>query len=482
MTARSPADISARIEALVGSGHWLTAPEDVAPHLVERRGLFHGAALGVARPGDTAETAALVRICAESGLAVVPQGGNTGLVGGGVPPEHGRAVVVSTERLTRIRAVDPLNFTLTAEAGCILATLQQAAADVGCLFPLSLGAEGSCRIGGNLSTNAGGLNVLRYGTTRDLTLGLEVVLADGRVWDGLTALRKNNTGYDLKHLFIGAEGTLGIITAAVLKLFPALAGVETALIALPDPDAAVAILDRARRASGDAVTACELMPRIALDLVVAHVPRCRDPFAGRHPWYLLLEVSSSRPGTLRAGFEEMLSACLTDGLALDATLAESADQRQSLWRLRETIPEAQTAEGASIKHDVAVATHRVPELIRHATAAVEAALPGVRVVAFGHIGDGNVHFNLTQPADADPKAFLGEWEAMNRIVHDIVTDMAGSISAEHGIGRLKVAEMARTKSAVELDLMRRIKSAIDPAGIMNPGKVIPAPAGKTEPA
>ncbi len=465
-------DIGARLETLLGPGHWLTNPGDMAPYLVERRGLFHGAALGVARPGNTDEVAALVRLCAENGLSVVPQGGNTGLVGGAVPLDSARAVVVSTERLTRIRAVDPANFTLTAEAGCILASLQEAAAKVDRLFPLSLAAEGSCRIGGNLSTNAGGLNVLRYGTARDLTLGLEVVLADGRVWDGLTGLRKDNTGYDLRDLFIGAEGTLGIITAAVLKLFPAPKSMETALIALPDVASAVDILARARQASGDCVTACELMGRIGLELAIAHMPRCRDPFTAPHPWYLLLEVSSPGAGDLRGGVEAMLAEAMEAGLAADAVLAGSSEQRQALWRLRESIPEAQTREGASIKHDVAVATGRVPELIDRVTAAVKAAAPGIRPVPFGHIGDGNIHFNLTQPKDADGAAFLERWEAMNRIVHDIVADMGGSISAEHGIGRLKRDELARTKSPVALDLMRRIKIALDPAGTMNPGKVI----------
>jgi len=461
-----------RLSALVGAGNCLHTAADIAPYLVEERGLFHGRALAVVRPGSTAEVSRVVGLCVAEGYAIVPQGGNTGLCGGGVPPEHGHAVVVSTERLNRIRAVDSIDFTLTAEAGCVLAAVQQAADSAGCLFPLSLGAEGSCRIGGNLSTNAGGVNVLRYGNARDLVLGLEVVLPDGRVWDGLKALRKDNTGYDLKHLFVGAEGTLGIITAAVLKLFPKPREIETAFVALPDVAAAIAILALARRASGDAVTACELVPRIGLDLDLAHLPGIRDPFPRPHPWYLLIELSSSRPGGLRAALEDVLAEAIDTRLAADAVIAETIDQRNALWRLREGVPEAQKREGGSIKHDVAVATSQVPELIGRASEAVQRALPGVRVVAFGHIGDGNIHFNLTQPAGADKQAFLGEWQRMNVIVHDIVAAMGGSISAEHGIGRLKTDELIRTKPALELELMRRIKTAIDPAGLMNPGKVL----------
>ena len=466
-----------RFSALVGQGNCLHTPADMAPYLVEERGLYHGQALAVLRPGSTHEVAAIMRLCAAEKLAVVPQGGNTGLCGGGVPPEHGRAVVISTERLNRIRAVDPVDFTLTAEAGCVLATLQQAADAADCLFPLSLGAEGSCRIGGNLSSNAGGINVLRYGNTRDLVLGLEVVLPDGQVWNGLKALRKDNTGYDLKHLFVGAEGTLGIITACVLKLFPKPREIETALIALPDLDFATRILSRARQTSGDSVTACELIPRLGLELDLTHIPGTRDPFDRPHPWYVLLELSSSRVspsglGGLRQALEDLLTQALEEGLATDAVLAESGDQRKALWKLREGIPEAQKKEGGSIKHDVSVATSRVPELIHRATAAVEQALPGVRVVPFGHMGDGNIHFNLTQPQGADKADFLAQWEKMNHIVHDIVVAMDGSISAEHGIGQLKAAELARTAQPVKLDLMRRIKNAIDPDGIMNPGKIL----------
>ncbi|CAA7618520.1 FAD/FMN-containing dehydrogenase [Candidatus Terasakiella magnetica] len=466
-------DLRDRLAAIVGPGNVITTATDLAPYLKEERGLFHGAARCAVRPATTAEVAEVVRLCAETSIPMVPQGGNTGLCGGGVPSEDGRAVVISTERLTRIRKIDPIDFTLIAEAGCVLASLQAAAAEVGCLFPLSLGAEGSCRIGGNISTNAGGTNVLRYGTTRDLVLGLEVVLPDGQIWHGLKALRKDNTGYDLRHLFIGAEGTLGIVTAAVLKLFPAPHERQTALIALPHLDAALGVFARARRASGDCVTACELIPRIGLNLGLRHIAGIRDPFAVPHPWYLLLELSSSRTDSLRGTLEDVLAEAMAEDLAADAILAESGEQRQSLWRIREAIPEAQKREGGSIKHDVAVATSLVPEMIKRCTQAVEAALPGVRVVAFGHLGDGNTHFNLTQPKDCDTQAFLDQWGRMNRIVHDIVTDMGGSISAEHGIGRLKVDELAHYKPSLDIDLMRRIKRAFDPQGLMNPGKVVP---------
>jgi D-lactate dehydrogenase (cytochrome) len=460
------------LAAIVGPGHFLTDPADMAPYLIEERGLYRSSALAVARPGTTAEVAALVAACAEAKIAIVPQGGRTGLCGGGVPAGLERAIVIATERMDRIRAVDPVDFTMTVEAGCILASIQAAADEVGCLFPLSLAAEGSCRIGGNIATNAGGTNVLRYGSTRDLVLGLEVVLPDGRVWNGMKALRKDNTGYALTQMFIGSEGTLGIVTAAVLKLYPRPAERQTALIALPSPQAALTLLGQARRASGDAVTACELMSRLALDLAVRHIPGLRDPLQTPAPWVLLLELSSSRPGGLREAIESVLAQALEDGTALDAVLAESGAQRQALWRLRESIPEAQKHEGGSIKHDISVSTSRVPELIERACAAVAETLPGARPVAFGHIGDGNIHFNVSQPVGADKETFLDQWPRLNRIIHDVVTAMGGSISAEHGIGRLKAAELVRIKPDVDLDLMHRIKQAFDPDGLMNPGAVL----------
>ncbi len=467
-----PHDLINSLRPLLDHNGLITDPAGMAPYLEEARGLYHGRALAVARPSSTEQVAAVVRACAERGIAIVPQGGRTGLVGGGVPFEHGGELVLSLERMNRVRAVDAVNYTMTVEAGCILQTVQDKAAEGGCLFALSLAAEGSCQIGGNLSTNAGGVNVLRYGTAREQVLGLEVVLPDGQVWDGLRILRKDNTGYDLKDLFIGAEGTLGIITAAVLKLFPRPAETATALAALPDIDTVLALLSRARTASGDAVTAFELVPRIGLEMGIRH-RGVADPFGTPHPWYALIELSSSRQdGSLRGALEGMLADAFETGIIEDAVLAESEERRRALWRIRESVPGAQKREGGSIKHDVAVPVSCVPDFIRQATAAVEAALPGVRVVPFGHVGDGNIHFNLTQPVGADKAAFLAEWSRMNRIVHDIVTALRGSISAEHGIGRLKRDELAHYKSPVELALMRKIKQAIDPQGLMNPGKVL----------
>ncbi|MDQ2694081.1 MAG: FAD-binding oxidoreductase, partial [Pseudomonadota bacterium] len=431
-------------------------------------------AAAVVSPATTAEVARVLRLCNDHGVGVVPQGGNTGRCGGGVPDASGRQIVLSLARLDRIRAVDPLNYTVTAEAGCILAHVQAAAEQADRLFPLSLGAEGSCRIGGNLATNAGGLNVLRYGSARGLTLGLEVVLADGTVWDGLTALRKNNTGYDLKDLFIGSEGTLGVITAAVLTLFPRPREVRTAFVALDDPEAAIRLLALARAASGDRVSAFELLSRTGLEFALRHIAGCRDPFARPCPWYVLLVFSDFRPdGGMGEALEAMLADAWTAGLVQDAVIAASDAQAQSLWRLREGLVEGQRFEGGSIKHDVAVPVARVAEFIRVAGARAEQELPGVRVVAFGHVGDGNIHFNLSQPLAMDKNAFLALWGRFNELIHDIAVAMGGTFSAEHGIGRLKVGEMGRYKSPVELDLMRRIKAVLDPKGIMNPGKVLP---------
>ena len=465
-----------RLQALLGPAHCRVDPAALEPHLVEPRGLFRGQAQAVVRPGSTAEVSAVVALCAEAGVAVVPQGGNTGMCGGGVPSGGPTSVVLSTERLTRVRAVDRDNFTMTVEAGCILATLQETARGAGLLFPLSLGAEGSCRIGGNLSTNAGGIQVLRYGNARELMLGLEVVLPDGRVWDGLRPLRKDNTGYALRHLFVGAEGTLGIITAACLKLFPLPADVQTAFIAVVDPAAALEVFVRLRQASADLLSACELLPRLCLDLGFKHMSGGRDPFGEVHPWYLLVEAASSREGGARAAFESVLAGAVEDGLVRDAVVAETLAQRRALWRLREIGAGGhQFQEGAIIKHDISVPVSRVPEMIARGTQAVLAAAPGTRVLPFGHMGDGNLHFNLVQPVGAPPGSFLARQSELNHVVHDIVDALGGSISAEHGIGLLKVEEMARYKSSVELDLMRRIKAALDPQGLMNPGKVLPPP-------
>ncbi|NML44820.1 FAD-binding oxidoreductase [Ramlibacter sp. G-1-2-2] len=462
------------LRRIVGESYCLTEAEAMERYLVEERRLFRGNAIAVARPADTQQVAQVVALCAQLRVPVVPQGGNTGACGGGVP--QAGAVVLATERLNRIRAIDTANFTMTVEAGCILADLQQAARDAGCFFPLSLGGEGSCRIGGNLSTNAGGINVLRYGNARDLMLGLEVVLPDGRIWDGLRSLRKDNTGYALRHLFVGAEGTLGIITAASLKLFPAPRERQTAFVAVTDPQAALELLNLTREITGDAANAFELLPRNGLDIGLRNMGG-RDPLGERHAWYVLLELSSPRASGLRAALEEVLETALARGLVLDAAIADSETQRRELWRLREvTAGGHQHQEGGLIKHDIAVPVSQVPEMIRRGTAACEAAIPGIRVIPFGHMGDGNLHFNLVQPLGWEPQRFFAERERMNRIVHDLVHELDGSISAEHGIGLLKVDEMARYKAPLELELMQRIKEALDPLGLMNPGKVLPPPA------
>jgi D-lactate dehydrogenase (cytochrome) len=467
------ADVLRQIQEAVGDKGWTTDPAEMAPHLSDARGAYQGRSPLLVRPATTAEVAEVVRLCAEAGIAIVPQGGNTSLVGASVPHEHGREIVLNLGRLNRIREVDPRNLTLTAEAGCVLSDVQAAAAEAECLFPLSMASEGSCQVGGVLSTNGGGTAVLRYGTARDLVLGLEVVVADGRVLDDLRGLRKDNSGYDLKQLFIGAEGTLGIITAAVLRLFPRSREVVTALAAMRDLSAVVELLSRARSASGDDVTAFEVIPGIGVELVLRHVPGTTDPLQRRYEHYALIELSSARPdAALGAVLEKLLADAMEDGLVLDAAIAASEAQREGLWKLRESIPEAEKREGGSIKHDVAVPVFAVPEFIAAATDRVTRELPGVRVVAFGHVGDGNVHFNLTHPEGMDKEAFLARRAHVNRIVHDMVAERGGTISAEHGIGRLKRDELSRYKSAIELELMRRLKAALDPKGIMNPGKVI----------
>ena len=461
-----------RLRAAVGPRFCLTEPDEVAPHLVETRGLYRGSTLMVVRPGTVEAVAETVRLCAAERMPVVPQGGNTGLVGGGVP--EGRSIVLDTSRLARIRALDAANFAITVDAGCILADIQKAASEADRLFPLSLGAEGSCRIGGNISTNAGGIQVLRYGTMRDLVLGLEVVLPSGELWDGLRALRKDNTGYGLKHLFIGAEGTLGVVTGAVLKLFPKPVEYATAFLGLERIDAVMALFERARAATADQLTAFELIGRSGLDLTLRHVPGTSDPLAGRYPWYALIELSSPVAGNLGPLLEALLSQALESGLIGDGTIASTDRQRRDLWRLREGVVEAQPREGGSIKHDVSVPISEVARFVERATAAVEARLPGIRPVPFGHVGDGNIHFNLTQPLGMDKAAYLARWAEFNTLVHDIAVALGGSISAEHGIGRLKPAELARYRSPLELRLMAELKRALDPDNIMNPGKILPS--------
>jgi len=470
MDTMAPADAIARLKAVVGPKGVVEAA-DAEPYFEERRGRYHGAAMAVLRPASTEEIAKLVTICAAARLPIYPQGGNTGLSGGAVAAKNG--VLINLGRMNRVRALDALNFTITAEAGCILAELQRAAEAADRLFPLSLGAEGSCQIGGNLSTNAGGINVLRYGNTRELALGLEVVLPDGRVWNGLRGLRKSNTGYDLKQLFIGAEGTLGIITAATLKLFPRPREVETALLGLKRVEDVMELFARARSTSGDQLTGFELIPRIGIDNVLQYGEGFREPLAAKHPWYALLEISSSRSGAqLRQALEELLEAAMTADLVQDGVIAESEAQRRELWRIRAGMPEQQDKLGGSIKHDVSVPISKVAEFIVKASKAVSERLPGIRPYPFGHVGDGNIHFNLTQPPGADRAVYLKRWAEFNRIVHDIVVSLGGSISAEHGIGLVRRDELAHYAQPLEIETMRRVKAALDPDGIMNPGKVI----------
>jgi len=461
-----------RIKEAVGPRGWIADPVEQGPYLTEARRLWRGATRLVVRPAATEEVAAVVRICAEAKLPIVPQGGNTGLVGGGVPPEDGRNIVLALGRMDRVRAIDPVNFTMTVEAGCILANLHDAATEVDRLFPLSLGAEGSCQIGGNLSTNAGGIAVLRYGNTRELVLGIEVVLPDGQIWDGLRGLRKDNTGYDLKQLFIGGEGTLGIITAATLKLFPKPREIETAFLGLSRVEDVMALFARARAATADQLTAFELIPRAGLDLALANIPGTVDPLAEPHPWYVLLEMASSETESgLRALLDRLLETALEENLVADGVIAESGQQAKQLWHIREAIVEAQLYSG-SIKHDVSVPVSRVADFIIRASDSVTDRLPGIRPIAFGHVGDGNIHFNLTQPEGADTAAYLARWQEFNDIVHGVVRELRGSISAEHGVGRLKRDEITHYKPSVEIELMCRIKRALDPDNIMNPGKLV----------
>jgi len=461
-----------RLAAAVGAGAVLRGA-DIAPHLRDWRGRYTGAARCVVKPATTAEVAAVVTICAEGRVAMVPQGGNTGLVGAATPSGSGTAVVINLSRMNRIREIDLSNNTLTAEAGCLLQQVQEAAAGADRLFPLSLAAEGSCEIGGNLSTNAGGVAVLRYGNARELVLGVEVVLPDGRIWNGLRGLRKDNTGYDLKHLFIGAEGTLGIITAAVLKLFPRPRVTATAWAAVRDPAAAVALLGALQGACGDRVTGFEIVGRAALELVLKHIPGARDPLAAPAPWYVLMELSDSLEALgLERVLEQVLQAEAESGRVTDAVLAQDLSQARALWHLRENISEAQRVEGISIKHDISVPVSRIAEFISRADAALLQAFPDLRIVNFGHIGDGNLHYNLSKPDATANEDFIARTPQANRIVHDIVAELGGSISAEHGLGQLKREEILRYKSDVEMDLMRAVKRALDPQGLMNPGKVL----------
>ena len=464
----------ARLEHLLGAGGVLTAESDTAPLLTDQRELYRGKAVAVALPDTAPRVAAVLALCNEMGVAVVPQGGNTGYCGGATPDDSGGQLLVSLRRLNRIRAVDALNYSLVAEAGCVLADVQRAAEEADRFFPLSLGSEGTCQIGGNLSTNAGGLHVLRYGMMRDLVLGLEVALADGRLLNTLSTLRKDNTGYDIKSLFLGAEGTLGIITAASLKLYPRMSAAATAFAAIPDPRAAVQLLARLREASGERVSAFELIPRLAVELTTRHIPGVRDPLDAPHAWYVLCELTSPRPADrLDTLLTEALEQALGAGLVADAALARNEGERAGFWKLRESIPEAQRRDGASLKHDVAVPVAAIAQFIERAGEWVRANVPDGRLIAYGHVGDGNLHFNLNQAPGADRAAFLARGESIKRVIHDmVVREFGGSFSAEHGIGRLKVGELERYAPPVELDLMRTIKRAFDPNGILNPGKVL----------
>ena len=470
--AEPDATLLDRLVEIVGITHVLSAPADVEPFLADWRGRYRGVARAVVRPGSTREVAEVVRACAATGTAVVPQGGNTGLCGGAVPHASGDEILLSLARMNRVRALDTANATITVEAGMPLAAVHEAAAAAGLHFPLSLASEGTCTIGGNLSTNAGGTAVLRYGNARDQVLGLEVVLPDGRVWDGLRGLRKDNTGYDLKQLFIGAEGTLGVITAAVLKLFPAPRTRVTALVAVASVDAAIALLGRLRSALSDRLTGFELMSAFALGLSRKHHPGAPDLMPG-HPWYALVQADEGAPDApLPALVESALAAAAEAGVAADAVVAQSVDQAHRLWALRENISEAQRREGPNIKHDISLPVSAIPAFMDECGGALLLAFPGARLVVFGHLGDGNLHYNLSGPEGVDAEGFMDHAERANRIVHDLVARYGGSFSAEHGVGQLKRDDLVRYKSPVELRLMQAVKRAFDPQGLMNPGKVL----------
>jgi FAD/FMN-containing dehydrogenase len=464
-----PSELIARFRSIVGDKYAVTDTADIAPYVTEERGLFHGHSPLVLRPGSTAEVSAICKLASEHKIALVPQGGNTGLVGGQTP--HNGEVVVSTRRLDRIRDIDIASNTMTCESGVVLQIAQQKASEMNRLFPLSLGAEGSCTIGGNLSTNAGGTAALAYGVAREMALGLEVVLADGRILNSLTKLKKDNTGYNLHNLFIGAEGTLGIITAATLKLFPKPRALGTAFIGLQSPAQALKLLSISQKEAAGSLTSFELLADIAVDFSVRHGIDIRDPLRSKHPWYVLMELSSSRDD-VSATLESILEQGMADGMVDDAVIAASLSQRNAFWKLRDEMSAAQKPEGGSIKHDISVPVAAVPDFIAEANAAVVKLIPGSRPVAFGHLGDGNIHYNVSQPIGGNAADFLDQWHAVNAVVFEIVLRMGGSISAEHGIGVLKRDELPDVKDKVAIELMRGIKAMLDPLGIMNPGKVL----------
>ena len=466
-------ELISELARIVGPANVLRAPEDLSGYEQDWRKRWHGRALAVVRPGSTAEVAAVVKACAGAGVSLVPQGGNTGLVGGGVPDDQARQVVLSLRRMSAVRKFDAENLTMTVEAGCVLQAVQAAAEAQGLLFPLSLAAEGSCTIGGNLATNAGGTQVLRFGNARDLCLGVEVVTSAGEIWDGLSGLRKDNTGYDLRGLFIGSEGTLGVITAATLKLFPLPATTLTALAACPSLEAAVELLGLARSRLDASLTGFEVMNRFSLDLVARHFPALPRPLPDA-AWTVLLELSGPQDEAgARASLEALLESALDSGCVEDAVVAESLAQSRALWHLRESIPLAQAEEGLNIKHDISVPVSAIPRFVQQTDAALQAHMPGIRLVNFGHLGDGNLHYNVQAPAGADARDFLKTQEPrVNEIVYDNVQSFGGSISAEHGVGSLKLEELRHRKSTVALSLMRQIKAALDPQGLMNPGRVL----------
>jgi D-lactate dehydrogenase (cytochrome) len=461
-----------RLRAILDDKGLVTASSEAEPYLIESRGRYRSEASVIVRPVDTAQVVEVVRACIAEKVSLVPQGGNTGLCGGAVAGP--RQLILSLERLNRVRDLDLANNTITVESGCILANLQQHALSVNRYFPLSLGAEGSCQIGGNLATNAGGVNVLRYGNAREQVLGIEAVMPSGEVLSDLNGLRKNNTGYDLKQLLVGSEGTLGIITAAVLKLYPYPDRSATALVALRDLEASIDLLQTASHASNGSLSSFELLPSLGVQFACQHIPDCNDPFDHTHDWYVLLALQGS--GTtldLDAMLHSLLALALEKGAIVDAIVASNEAQAKRLWRLREGMVEAQRFEGGSIKHDISVKVSLVPEFIHRAVSAVSERLPGIRPCPFGHVGDGNIHFNLSQPPEMDTQEYLALWGDINRIVFDITADLGGSFSAEHGIGMLKLEEMQRYKDPVSVDLMRSLKSAFDPDRLFNPGKVLP---------
>ena len=462
------------IRAVVGDRGILTNPTDTASYSEDWRRLYKGRTQAVVRPADTRELAEVVRLCAASGTPIVPQGGNTSMVGGAVPAEDGSELILSTVRMTRIRDLDPVDMTLTIESGVTLKAAQIAVADAGCLLPLSISSEGSAQIGGVLAVNAGGNNTVRYGNARDLVLGLEVVLPDGTIWNGLRKLRKDNTGYCLRQLFVGSEGTLGIITAAVLKLAPQPREIAVAFCGVESPKAALGLFTRFQAHDAATINAFELMSGLGTAFVLKHIPGTTLPLSHPAPFYVLVELATPRPNSgLRQSMEDVSEKALTDGVVIDAAVAESDAQRAAIWRLREEHSEGQKREGASVKNDVSVPVSKVPEFIRKATIACETLIPGIRAVPFGHMGDGNIHFNLEQPVDSDPAWFLDQDHALMDVVNEVVREFDGSFSAEHGIGKLKPYMMPDWRGGAELALMQRIKAALDPMGLMNPGKVLP---------